>query len=256
MLRVEDIDRVRVCTLDRPEARNAFNDNLYDALREAMTGASADPDIAALLITHTGPVFSAGQDLRDMATRKTREEYETRGFRPLTTKLLEFDKPLLAAVDGAGVGIGLTMLLHCDLVFVSEAARFRTPFVSLGIGPELGSTVLLPQRIGPQAAARMLFTAEWLSAQEAVDFGLATGPFPQGKVFEEALAVARTIAAMPVSSLVATKRLILEARTPAASAARQREEEALKGLVGGPANLEAIRAFAEKRPPDFTRLPA
>lgn len=256
MLRIDDTDQVRVCTLDRPEARNAFDDDHYDALRDALAGASASPDIAVVLLTATGPVFSAGQDMGEMLRKRTKEEYLARGFHPFGQTLQKFDKPLLAAVGGAGVGVGFTLLLHCDMVFVSEAARFRAPFVPLGITTEAGSSVLLPERVGSMTAARLLFTGDWFSAQEAAGCGFALGPFSQEVYQDEAMAMARRIAAMPVASLVATKQLLLAGRGTAVADAIAREDRVLGKLAGGPANVEAVRAFTEKRPPNFAGLPA
>ncbi len=231
VLRVEDRDRVRVITLDRPEARNAFNDELYDGVRQALADASADDDVSVCVITGTGPVFSAGQDLKGMARVRNREDVAKYGFVPFVDGLSAFDKPLLAAVQGAAVGIGVTLLLHCDLVLASEEARFRTPFTLLGLVPEAASSLLLPARIGPQAAAHMLLASPWVDAEQALASGLIWRVCSPEGLLDETLAVANDIAAFPLNSLVASKQLLLDARADAVKAAHQREVGELGRIV-------------------------
>ncbi|MEY2569055.1 MAG: hypothetical protein QOE35_3584 [Actinomycetota bacterium] len=254
ILLTEDRGRVRVLTLNRPQAKNAFNDDLYDALRDALTGAADDPSVAVVVITGAEGAFSAGQDLSEMGKARTPEEAASRGFMPFVDTLQSFPKPLIAAVNGVAVGIGVTMLLHCDIVFTSERARFRAPFVSLGIAAEAGSSVLFPERLGWQNTAHLLFTSSFLSAAEAVDMGLAWRAFPDERLLLEVLSYAEQIAAMPVSSLVENKQLLLDVRVPRVKDARPREEAALGRVVGSPANREAIAAFMQKREPDFSGL--
>jgi enoyl-CoA hydratase/carnithine racemase len=165
-----------------------------------------------------------------------------------------FPKPLLAAVNGIGVGIGLTVLPHCDLVFIAEGARLRAPFVSLGVTAEAGSTWLLPARIGWQATAHLLYTAAWMRADEALQLGLAYRVCTAEALLDDTLKVADEIARMPVDSLVATKQLLLDAQRQALSAARQRENISFAALRGGPANREALAAFRERRAADFSKL--
>jgi enoyl-CoA hydratase/carnithine racemase len=153
------------------------------------------------------------------------------------------------------VGIGLTMLPHCDLVLIADDARLRAPFVSLGVTAEAGSTQLLPDTIGWQETAHLLYTAAWIDAARAVELGIAWRSVPRERLLEEALEVAGEIAEMPIASLVGTKKLLLDARLGAVRAARERENVTFAGLARGPAKREAIAAFREKRKPDFTRLP-
>ncbi len=264
MLQVEDQDRVRLLRLDRPEALNAFSDALYHAVDDALTDAATRDDIAVVVITGAGRAFSAGQDLGEMArlapaadrTRTSSDDGRGHGFVPFINSLATFPKPLIAAVNGVAVGLGLTMLAHCDLVLVADGARLRAPFVSLGVVPEAASSALLPAVMGWQAAAHALFTASWIDAQQAVDTGIAWARFPNDKLLDEALELARTIAAMPLVSLVRTKALIRGARGSMVHDALEREQAEFARLTGGPANREALAAFLEKRDPDFTRLPA
>jgi enoyl-CoA hydratase/carnithine racemase len=231
VLRIEDKERVRIITLDRPDTRNAFNDELYDGVCRALADASADDDVSVCVITGAGPVFSAGQDLKALRTVRNREDVAGYGFVPFVDELSAFNKPLLAAVQGPAVGIGVTLLLHCDLVLASEAARFRTPFTSLGLVPEAASSLLLPARIGPQAAAHMLLASAWVDAQEALASGLIWRVCPAEGLLDETLAVANEIAALPLNSLVATKQLLLDARANAVKAAHQREVGELGRIV-------------------------
>lgn len=254
VIKVEDGDRIRLVTLDRPETKNAFNDAMYDAVRDALLDAQEDPALAVVIITGAGDAFSAGQDLGEMADRPVYDDGQPHGFNPFIAALEAFEKPLLAAVNGVAVGIGLTMLVHCDLVLVGESARLRAPFVSLGITMEAGSSFHLPLRIGHQETAHLMFTAAWMDSARAVEVGLAWKRVPDDRLLDETLALAREIAAMPISGLRAAKRLLLGSTLENCRAARRREEAELQGLAGGPAQLEALRAFREKRPPDFTRL--
>jgi enoyl-CoA hydratase/carnithine racemase len=255
VLRSEDSDRVRLLTLDRPDALNAFNDELYDALCRALDSAADDPGIATVVITGAGRAFSAGQDLGEMAHPPKYPDGERHGFIPFIERVESFPKPLIAAVNGIGVGIGLTLLPHCDLVFIARGARLRAPFVSLGVTAEAGSSLLLPQRIGWQSAAHLLYTASWLEAEQAVEVGLVWRLCEPEKLLDEALSTAREIAQMPIDSLVTTKTLLLDARLDAVRAARAREDRRFARLAGGPANREALAAFEERRAPDFTKLP-
>lgn len=255
VIHVDDTDRIRTITFDRPDVKHAFNDAMYDAVRDALRSAQDDPHVACVVVTGTDGAFSAGQDLGEMARRPEYDDGEPHGFAPFIEVIESFEKPLLAAVNGIAIGIGLTMLAHCDLVLVAESARLRAPFVGLGITLEAGSSYNLPRRIGWQDTAYLAFTGAWLDADRAVDIGLAWRRLPDHQLLAETMAVAREIAAMPVSGLRATKRLLLGAKVEASRAARSREDAAIAALAGGPAQREALRAFREKRPPDFTDLP-
>lgn len=259
MLRVDDADRVRLITFDRPEQRNAMDSALYGAVAGALDEALDRDDLAVAVMTGAGEAFCAGQDLAEMgrlaaATPEERSEAGEYGFTTFVGALERFEKPLVAAVNGVAVGVGLTMLPYCDLVLVAEHARLRAPFVNLGVVPEAGASFTLPAVMGRQAAAHALFTAEWFGADEAVASGLAWKQCAADALVDEAMAVARTIATMPVVSLRETKRLLLETRLADARAARAREEARFATMIHGAASKEAIAAFLEKRPPDFTSL--
>jgi enoyl-CoA hydratase/carnithine racemase len=222
VLGIDDDGAVRLLTLDRPEAKNAFNKALYDAVRMALEEAAADDAITVCVITGAGDSFSAGQDLKALAGIKDKPD-EALGFDPFARALAAFDKPLIAAVNGVAVGIGTTMLLHCDLVLASDTARFKLPFAALGLAPEAASSLLLPAMIGPQAAAYFLLTGDWIDAETAVARGLAWKRYAPEALLEEALGLARRIAEAPLEALRNTKRLLLAARADAVQAALNRE---------------------------------
>ena len=250
----EDRGRVRILTLNRPKQLNAFNDALYDALAGALYDAAKAAHVSVAVITGSGRAFSAGQDLGELANRPHHDDDGPHGFQPFMDILQSFPKPLISAVNGIGVGIGLTMLPHCDLVLMAESARLRAPFVSLGVTAEAGSTFLLPAMIGWAETAHLLYTSSWLSAAKAVEVGLAWRVVADGALMDETMAVAGEIAAMPVTSLVATKGLLLDARLDSIDRARERENRVFATLAGGAANREAIAAFQEKRSPDFSSV--
>lgn len=261
---VDDVARVRLITFRRPEARNAMDTALYGAVAQGLDDAATGDDVAVVVLTGEGTAYCAGQDLAEMGRlgneadrdSATQVEAEEHGFRRFITAIETFPKPIVAAVNGVAVGVGTTMLPYCDIVLVSETARFRLPFAPLGVVPEAGSSYTLPIVMGWRAAAHALFTAEWFDAQAALDCGLASRVCAPESLLDEAMAVAHAMARMPVVSLVETKRLLLVTRIDAARAARAREEDVFARLTGAPANREAIAAFLEKREPDFTNLPA
>jgi enoyl-CoA hydratase/carnithine racemase len=184
-----------------------------------------------VVLTGAGRAFSSGQDLDEMARLASGETVES-GFPLLLDALQAFDKPLVAAVNGAAVGIGFTLLPHCDLVLAAETARFRVPFAPMGVPPEAASSVLFPQVMGWQRAARVLFAAPWLSARDAVDHGIALAVVPPDRLLDHALALATEVAAHPLPALRAIKSTLLSARNPAVTAARAREDTAFAQALG------------------------
>jgi len=247
MIRLEDRSAVRLLTLDRPEARNAFDRALYAAATDALVAAGADPAVHVVVITGAGSAFSAGQDLKEMAALVTgeREPDAAKGFRGFMDALCGFEKPLLAAVNGVGVGLGFTLLAHCDLVLVSEEARLRVPFAELGVPAEAASSYLFPLRMGWQRAAEVLLTGRWVSAAEAVTCGIALRAVPAERLLEETMELATRIAAAPPDAVVAIKRLMLATQGPEVAAAREREDAAFSALLGSAANAAALDRFGE-----------
>jgi enoyl-CoA hydratase/carnithine racemase len=232
---------VLVLTLNRPGKRNAVNRQMWRELRDAFRDAEQDPAVRVAVLTGAAGAFTAGQDLGEMTSG------EEPGFGALIDCLCAFDKPLLAAVNGVGVGFGLTVLLHCDVVYIAAGARLRPPFVALGVVPEAASSYLLPAAIGWQRAAELLFTAEWIDAERAVELGIATRVCPPEELLPAVRALAAQIATQPPGAVRATKRLLMATRVEQIRAARAREDHAFTERIGSPENLEAIGAFFEKR---------
>lgn len=237
VLRIEDRERVRTLVFNRPEAANAFNETLYLAVADALTEAATDDQISVVLLTGTGRTFTAGTDLKEMADiARAHAAGEPvgdagKGFTALMDVLVDFPKPLVAAVNGTGVGLGLTILAHCDLVLLAEGARLLAPFTTMGVAPEAGSSYLLPLRMGHQRAALALLAGEWITAEEAVASGLALRTCPPDTLLDTAHELARQIAAKPLRSLLATKRLITEAHRDGVRRAMERESAAFDALL-------------------------
>jgi enoyl-CoA hydratase/carnithine racemase len=247
-LREETKDGVRTLVFDRPEARNAFDSTQYRLLKNALDRAADDDSVKVVILTGEGEAFTAGQDLAEMARPAAGAVGGEHPFGACLDRVVDFDKPLLAAVNGVGVGLGLTILLHCDVVYIAQGARLRVPFVSLGVVPEAASSYLLPLRVGAQAAAEILYTADWVTSARAVEIGLAARELPRERLLPEMQAFAARIAEHPLGALRHTKRLVRAADREAIRSARAREDQAFRERVGTPENLEAIRAFFAKKP--------
>lgn len=254
ILRELDQHGVQLITFNRPAKKNAFSDEQWDAAALALREARTDPAVAVVVVTGAGKDFSAGVDLSSFGQAPPRDDGYPTAYHAFMGELLEFDKPLIAAARGVGVGIGCTLLFHCDVVYLGESVRLRLPFVALGLVPEAASSYLLPALIGHRRAAELLFTAEWIDAARALEVGIATRVFADDELLPAALAKAREIAQFAVGSLQATKRTVLAARRQAMQAAIAAEDAGMMAQVGTPENMEAIQAFMERRPPDFRKL--
>ena len=248
-LQIDDHNRVRTLTLNRPEALNAFNEALYDATAEALLVAAEDPEVAVVLLTGTGRGFSAGTDLAEMQARITDPDFTEGkyGFRGLIDALSSFPKPLICAVNGVGVGIGATILGYADLAFMSSAARLKCPFTSLGVAPEAASSYLLPQLVGRQNAAWLLMSSEWVSADEALRMGLVWRVCDPEELLPEARRHAEVLASRPISSLMAVKHTMLEPVRPEIVAATARENAHFAELMGTQANAAALADFTDRK---------
>ena len=248
-LTITDANRVRTVTLDRPEALNAFNEELYEATALAIREAAEDAEVAVLLLTGSGRAFSAGNDLKEMQSRISDPSLADKGshFTSMIDALTDFPKPFICAVNGLGVGIGTTILGYADLVFMSSEARLKCPFTSLGVAPEAASSYLLPQLIGRQNAAWLLMSSEWVSAQEALQMGLVWKVCEPDDLLADARRHAEILAARPISSLIAVKQTIAEPSRPGIRAATERENAHFAELMGAAANADALAAFTDKR---------
>jgi enoyl-CoA hydratase/carnithine racemase len=257
VIRVDDSHRIRTLTLDRPDRLNAFNEALYDAATEALLAAADDPGVAVVVVTGAGRAFCAGTDVVEMAARNTGGVVDGKhGFGGLVDALVEFPKPLLCAVNGIALGIGATMLGLADLVVMSRDARVRCPFTMLAVAPEAASSYTFPVLLGRQRAAWALMSSEWISAEECLDAGLAWKVCDADALMAETMSAARVLADKPLASLLECKRVIAAASRGPIAEARARENEAFRRLMGQPANVEALSAFAERRAPDFVAIDA
>jgi enoyl-CoA hydratase/carnithine racemase len=238
--------------LNRPEKKNAITVAMYRALGDALEAASADAGVRAVLICGKPEVFSSGNDVADFLADPPRGE-DFAPFRFLRV-LGHFDKPLVAAVSGAAIGIGTTLLLHCDLVYAAAGTRFQLPFASLGLVPEAASSLLLPRLAGWHRAAELLMLGEPFGAETARELGLVNRVVPAGELGETATAAAHALAAKPPAALRATKALMKQALAAQVDDAMAREIREFTERLRSPEAKEAFTAFLEKRKPDFSRF--
>ncbi|MFI2103786.1 enoyl-CoA hydratase [Isoptericola sp. NPDC019693] len=236
---------VATVTLNRPAKKNALTTAMYTALADALDAAEADADVRVVLLRGHETVFCAGNDIGDFLDRP-QSGTDAPGFRFLRT-IARFPKPLVAAVRGPAVGVGATMLLHCDLVYAGEGATLLFPFVDLGLVPEAGSSLLLPQVVGHQRAAAALMLGDPLRAAAAAEAGLVNAVLPDAEVLDVARAQAARLAAKPATALLETKRL-LRSGTQAALLDRIEDEGAVfTRLLGEPEARAALGSFLARR---------
>jgi enoyl-CoA hydratase/carnithine racemase len=241
-------DRILRIRMNRPEKKHALTRAMYRAVADALTQADADDQVRAVLITGTGNCFTSGNDLADFSNAPA----GARPRNPIIDAITQAKKPVVAAVSGVAIGIGTTMLLHCDLVYAGESARFQLPFVKLGLCPELGSSLLLPLLMGHQRAAELLLLGEPFGAETAREIGLVNAVCTDGELFETALGKARQLAAQPPASVRLTKALLKRGREHALKSAIAEESAEFNIRLASPEAKEAFQAFAERRKPDFS----
>jgi enoyl-CoA hydratase/carnithine racemase len=235
---------VLLVRLMRPEKKNALTGAMYDAMTEALASADSDPDIGAVVLTGSGGVFTAGNDLKDFLAATQGEVDERSGSR-FIRQLARTETPLVAAVEGLAIGVGTTLTYHCDLVYAAPGTIFRMPFVDLGLVPEAGSSYLLPRRIGPAKATEFLMLGEPYDATEGIRLGLVNASVEPGDLLRHALAQAAKLAAKPRAALAATRRLIRGERGDLA-AAMEAELAAFRQALASPEAREAFQAFLSK----------
>lgn len=248
---VEKSGGVLTLTLNRPEKKNALTDEMYAVLGDAIDDAPEDPEVRCILIQANGDMFTAGNDLASFAAVNAGEapQGERRGGSALIMALARARTPIVAAVNGRAVGVGTTMLMHCDMVFMSEDALLTTPFVNLALVPEASSSILLPARIGHARAFSMFVLGEAVDARKAEAWGIANAVVPLADLRARARAAAEAIAAKPPSAVAITKALMRESER---YLDRIAEEGAHFGAQLKTAEAaEAFAAFREKRPPRF-----
>ncbi len=257
-IRTATLNKVLTIEIARPEKKNALTQAMYTAMADALEAANTDVGVRAVLITGQPGIFTSGNDIDDFMQRPPSlgagEGTAETPVAHFMRALLDCDKPVVAAVTGAAVGIGTTLLLHCDLVYVSDEARLAMPFVSLGLVPEYASSLVLPALIGHVKAAEKLMLGEPFSGSDAVDCGIANAVLPAGEVVNHARRMAERFNSLAPGAVADTKRLM---RAP--QRARIREVMATEGALfsqrlRSPEATEAFQAFFQKRKPDFSKF--
>jgi enoyl-CoA hydratase/carnithine racemase len=238
-------DKILRITMNRSAKKNALTGAMYKAMQDALDLADRDDEIGAVLITGTDGVFTAGNDIGDFLAG-TRDEHGSPALRFIHTIAL-CDTPIVAAVDGNAVGVGTTMLFHCDLVYAAPSAKFRMPFIDLGLVPEAASSLTVPLRVGMAKASEWLLLGEAFDAEEAYRCGVINGVVAAGELIDTALAAARRLAAKPKGALAATRRLMRGDRA-AVRAQMGKESEAFAAALESPEAKAAFSAFLAKAP--------
>ncbi|MDT7523355.1 enoyl-CoA hydratase [Rhodoferax sp. TBRC 17198] len=243
---------ITTITLNRVEKKNSFTQAMYATCADALDAARDDAAVRVVVFQGDATVFSAGNDIGDFlgAPPKTQDAPVFRFLRALAA----FPKPIIAAVCGPAVGIGTTMLFHCDLVYAGDNAAFSMPFVNLGLCPEAASSLLVPQMMGYHRAAEALLMGEPFMAEAALEVGLANRVVPPTEANAVAQAQARKLAAKPIASLIETKRLLKKGQMEQVLARIDEEAVSFGRMLGEPSAKEAFTAFMEKRKPDFSKV--
>lgn len=244
---------VTTVEIARPEKKNALSGAMYLTMAEAFRAATADPKVKAILLCGQPEIFTSGNDVEDFMARPAGTVVD-----PLEQPVFKFiesvlacDKPIVAAVAGPAIGIGTTVLLHCDLVYLAETARLAMPFVNLGLVPEFGSSFVVPRLVGQRRAAEMLLLGAPIKPDEAVRLGLANAVLPAAEVLERARQTAERFNDLPPEAVREAKRLICGHEGEALRQAVRAEAAVFGRRLASPETEEALRAFLEKRKPKF-----
>jgi enoyl-CoA hydratase/carnithine racemase len=255
-IKTATLNGVATIELARPEKKNALTMAMYGALADAFSAATADEAVRAVLLTGQPGIFTSGNDLEDFMARPPQmgsDGAESPVLRFMRA-LIGCDKPVVAAVTGAAIGIGTTLLLHCDFVYVSDEARLAMPFVGLGLVPEFASSLLVPQLMGPRRAAEKLLLGEPFTAEQAVECGIASAVLPASEVVTHARRVAERFNALPPGAVRQSKRLMRDPQREAVLQTIEREGAVFSERLRSPEAKEAFQAFFEKRKPDFSKF--
>jgi enoyl-CoA hydratase/carnithine racemase len=250
------LDGVASIEIARPEKKNAITVAMYQAMADAFSAAEADAGVRAVLITGQPGIFTSGNDIEDFVQRRPGQGSDVADspvFRFMRA-LSGCSKPVVAAVTGAAIGIGTTMLLHCDLVYVADDARLAMPFVSLGLVPEYASSLIVPRLVGNVKAAEKLLLGDPFGADEAVEMGIANAVLPAGEVVNHARRVAGRFNALPPGAVRETKKLLRLADRDAVLARIAVEGSVFTERLRSPEAMEAFQAFFQKRKPDFSKF--
>ncbi|PIE42054.1 MAG: enoyl-CoA hydratase [Gammaproteobacteria bacterium] len=246
-------DGILSITMNRPEKKNALTHDMYRGLVNALEELENNPEARVGFITGTRECFTAGNDLADFLNNPPEQGSQPPVFQYIK-KLPTLSKPLVAAINGPVIGVGVTMLLHCDLVYAATDSKLQMPFASLGACPEAGSSVLLPRLMGYQRAAQLLMLSDFFSAQEGKEWGLINDVFSPDEYQEKAYEQAKRLALQPASSLRVTKMMLRKAQREELDAIMDLEIEYFSKMLQSPEAKEALNAFMEKRTPDFTQF--
>ena len=255
-IRTATLNGVATIEIARPEKKNALTVAMYQAMTDAITAARDDAAVRALLITGQPGIFTSGNDIEDFMQRPPghgSEAADSPVFRFMRA-LIDCDKPVVAAVTGAAIGIGTTMLLHCDFVYVSDEARLAMPFVALGLVPEFASSLLVPQLMGHRRAAEKLLLGDPFTPEQAVDCGLANAVLPAAEVLNHARRVAERFNQLPPGAVREAKALLRGPQREQIVQTIQREGELFAARLRSPEAMEAFQAFFQKRKPDFSKF--
>ena len=253
-IEVTDDAGLRTIRIARPDKKNALTRAMYAAMAEALREAATSSAVRAVLITGGSSCFTSGNDVADFKARGDQQAEVPSPAREFLAALRACPEPVVAAVAGYAIGIGTTLLLHCDFVYAAESAVFRMPFVDLGLCPEGGSSLIVPQRAGSLLANELLMLGDAFDPETAVRAGIANAVVPLADLFRVAEGTARKLAAKPPAALAATKRLLRQAEEARLTAHMTDEFAKFGALLRGPEAAEAVAAFQEKRKPDFSRF--
>ena len=251
-IRTATLNGVATIEIARPEKKNAITGAMYSAMADALTVATADAVVRAVLITGQPGIFTSGNDIEDFMQRPPGST-ESPAF-VFMKALIGCDKPVVAAVTGAAIGIGTTMLLHCDFVYVSDEARLAMPFVSLGLVPEFASSLIVPQLMGNARAAEKLLLGDPFTGADAVDCGIANAVLPANEVVNHARRIAERFNALPPGAVRDSKRLMRRARSQSTMETIATEAGLFAARLRSPEAQEAFSAFFQKRKPDFSKF--
>ncbi len=237
-------------TLARPDKKNALTQDMYSAMAEAIRAAMMDESIRVIIIQGSEECFTSGNDLKEFTAPGFTDEGSP--IEKFLMAVYECEKPIVAAVAGNAVGVGTTLLFHCDLVYAADTSQFKMPFVDLGLTPEFASSYLLPLLVGHAKASELLLLGAGFSAVEAKDFGLVNRVMPAQEVIQTALDAAKILATKPPRAVRQTKGLLRKYRYTQGKDIMAEEFDIFRAGLASPEFAEALNAFVEKRPPDFS----
>ena len=251
LILTEKRDGVLKISFNRPDKKNAITGEMYALLAATLQSASADPAVRVVLFHGNAEGFTAGNDLGDFLRSPIDDSSPVLKF---LHALVHFDKPMVAAVHGLAIGIGTTMLLHCDLVYLAPSAKLSLPFINLGVTPEAASSYLLPRLAGYQRAAELLLLGEPFGADKAREIGLANAVVPEEQLMDTAQAAATKLAQKPPEAMRLSRKLLKDGTRAITAQTHETEIRIFAERLRGPEAKEAITAFFEKRKPDFSRF--